>query len=179
MKRSSITLLACAITLFGCAGGATSAATPNEPAAPMRPVSTTETTSAIVESQTNADCDLVCERAKIVARSADGLDYSAQASANANNVLEAMHDDLLACYKKRVAVNPNAHADITVDIVIGPDGQVRTVETSGGAVLGEGTMGCIVKRIKRASFEAPRDGGTLRVHVPFSLRRVTPGEETL
>ena len=187
MKRSTIALLTSAITLFGCAGGATSAATPNEPAAPIRQVATTSATSTTVESPQNADvttntvaeCDLVCERAKIVARSADGPDLNALATANANNVIEAMHDDLLACYKKRVAVNPNAHGDITVDIVIAPDGQVRTVETTGGAVLGDGTMGCIVNRIKRASFDAPRGGGTLRIHVPFSLRRVTPGEETL
>lgn len=89
-----------------------------------------------------------------------------------------MHDDLLACYKKRVAVNPNAHGFITVDIVIDPDGRVRTVDTTGGAALGDGTMSCIVQRIKGASFERPHGGGTLRIHVPFSLRRLAPGDET-
>jgi len=39
------------------------------------------------------------------------------------------------------------------------------------------TMSCLVERVKRASFE-PHNGGTLRIHVPFSLRRVAPGDET-
>jgi hypothetical protein len=90
-----------------------------------------------------------------------------------------MHDDLLACYKKRVAVNPRAHGFITVDVVIDPDGRVRDVETTGGAILGEVTMGCLVERIKRGSFDPPHGGGTLRVQVPFSLRPVAPGDETL
>lgn len=111
-------------------------------------------------------------------RAVDEPDYSTQATGNVNAVLEGMHDDLLACYKKRVAVNPNAHASITIEIVIDPSGRVRTVETTGGAVLGDGTMSCIVQRIKRASFEPPHDGGTLRVHVPFSLHPVATGDET-
>jgi hypothetical protein len=36
----------------------------------------------------------------------------------------------------------------------------------------------VCERVKRASFEPPHNGGTLRIHVPFSLRRVAPGEET-
>ncbi len=53
------------------------------------------------------------------------------------------HGDLLACYKKPVAVNPNAHGFITVDVLIEADGKVAQVETTGGAVLGEGTMACM------------------------------------
>jgi hypothetical protein len=168
------------IVLSGCAGGAA----PREPAAPAASPATTTaatspaTTTAEITASPVTECDLVCERAQIVPRPADGPDYHAKATANANSVLEDMHGDLLACYKKRVAVNPNAHGFITVDIVIDPEGRVRNVETTGGAVLGDGTMGCIVERIKRASFERPHGGGTLRIHVPFSLRRVAPGDET-
>jgi hypothetical protein len=131
-----------------------------------------------VTAEPVVECDLVCERARVVPRPADAPDFHAKATEDANAVLDAMHDDLLACYKKRVAVNPNAHAFITVDIVIAPDGRVRTVETTGGALLGDGTMSCIANRIKRGAFAAPHGGGTLRIHVPFSLRRVAPGEET-
>jgi hypothetical protein len=178
LSRSTLTTVACTIALLGCAS-----------ALPKEPVATTTTTAATTAIAKNAggsevtadpvtECDLVCERAQAVARAADEPDYSRQATANANAVIEGMHDDLLACYKTRVAVNPNAHASITVDIVIDPSGRVRTVETTGGAVVGNGTMSCIVQRIKRASFEPPHGGGTLRVHVPFSLRRVDSGEET-
>ena len=131
-----------------------------------------------ITAKTQTTCDLVCERAQIVPRPADGPDYHEKATANANTVIEAMHEDLLACYKKRVAANPNAHGFITIDVIVGPDGRVRDVETTGGAVLGETTMSCLVQRVKRASFDPPHNGGTLRIHVPFSLRRVAPGDET-
>jgi hypothetical protein len=183
--------LGCAIALVGCATTlpkepvATTSITTTAAAAAAAAATTPAAAATVPEARSNevttdpvTVCDLVCERAQAVARAADEPDYTSQATANANTVLETMHDDLLACYKKRVAVNPNAHGFITVDIVIDPTGHVRNVETTGGAVLGEGTMGCIVKRIQRASFDPPHGGGTLRIHVPFSLRRVAPGDET-
>lgn len=142
----------------------------------VTPASTGTTNAEIVSSEPIVECDLVCERAQIVRHAAESPDYNAQAVANANQVLEAMHPDLLACYKKRVAVNPKAHGFITIDIMIGPDGKVRDVETTGGAVLGEGTMACIVGHIKRATFEAVHGGGTEHIRVPFSLRRMSPDE---
>jgi hypothetical protein len=145
-----------------------SATTPKESSGP--------TSEVTANAQT--ECDLVCERAMIVPRPADGPDYNEKATANANTVLEGMHDDLLACYKKRVSVNPNAHGFITIDIIVDPEGKVRNVETTGGAVLGDATMACLVNRVKKGSFDKPHNGGTLRIHVPFSLRRVAPGEET-
>jgi hypothetical protein len=165
-----------------------------EPAAPSASATSTTTIAAATTTMISdeaaqasrsevttdpvTECDLVCERAQAQARASDQPDYTMQATANANSVLEGMHDDLLGCYKKRVAVNPNAHGFITVDIVIDASGRVQAVETTGGAILGDGTMSCIVSRIKRAAFDPPHGGGTLRIHVPFSLRRVAPGEET-
>jgi hypothetical protein len=125
-----------------------------------------------------AVCDLVCERARVQRRASDDPDYHAQATENANRVIGAMHSDLLACYRRRVNVNPAAHGFITVDIVIGPDGRVILVETTGGAVLGKGTMDCMVRRIEKGVFAPPHGGGTLRIQVPFSLRRLAPDEET-
>ncbi len=145
---------------------------------PPKPVTATTTTTAAKEATPDAEaCDLVCERADVVPRPADGPDYHALATENANKVLEAMHPDLLACYTKRVAVAPNAHAFLTVDVVIGPDGKVRNVETTGGALLGAATMSCLTDRIRKATFDPPHGGGTLRVHVPFTLRRAARGEE--
>jgi hypothetical protein len=87
-----------------------------------------------------------------------------------------MHDDLLACYTTRLRGSPNAHGFITVDIVIGPAGAVEDVETQGGALLGNAAMACIVNRIKRGQFDSPHGGGTMRLEVPFTLRRVAPDE---
>ncbi len=184
VSRSTLTTMACVLALVGCA--ATQPAQAVQPAAASAPTSTTTLAAATAGTAPSAEvttdpvsyCDLVCERAQAQARANDQPDYTSRATANANSVLEDMHGDLLACYKKRVAVNPNAHGFITVDIVIDATGGVQNVETTGGAILGDGTMACIVNRIKRASFEPPHGGGTLRIHVPFSLRRVAPGEET-
>jgi hypothetical protein len=55
---------------------------------------------------------------------------------------------------------------------------VETVDTTGGAILGDTTMSCIVHRIERGAFEPPHGGGSLHVRVPFSLRRVAPGDDT-
>ena len=55
-------------------------------------------------------------------------------------------------------------------MVIGPTGAPRSVETTGGAILGDDVMGCVVDRVKAASFLPPHGGGTLRLHVPFQFR---------
>lgn len=149
---------------------------------PPRPeTSGATTTSSAITKEANAApepvaCDLVCEQAMVVPRPADGPDYHALATENANTVLKAMHPDLLACYAKRVAASPNAHAFLTFDVVIGPDGTVRDVQSTGGALLGQATMSCLENRIRRGVFAAPHGGGTLHVHVPFSLVRAAKEE---
>jgi hypothetical protein len=160
----------CTVVFAGCAAS-TPAKTPV-----MTPASTTTTNGDVALAEPIVECNLVCERAQFLTHPVESPDYNAQSAANANQVLEAMHGDLLACYKKRVAVNPNAHGFITVDILVEANGKVERVETTGGAVLGEGTMTCIVDRIKRASFDPVHGGGTQHIRVPFSLRRVTPDE---
>lgn len=174
--------LGAGVALVGCATAAAQPppafATSTSVTAPSTLTKAKPAPAIEVTADAQTECDLVCERAMIVPRPADGPDYHERATANANTVLEGMHDDLLGCYKKRVAVHPNAHGFITLDIVVEPDGKVRNVGTTGGAVLGDATMACLVQRVKRASFDPPHNGGTLRIHVPFSLRRVAPGEET-
>lgn len=142
------------------------------------PVSASTTTTSTPRSgDEKVECDLVCERAAFAVKPAVLVDYSVQALANANAVLESKQPAMLACYKKRVAVAPNAHAFITVDVVIGPDGHVQSVETTGGALLGDQTMACIVDQIKQATFDKPHNGGTLHISVPFTLRRAAPDDD--
>jgi outer membrane biosynthesis protein TonB len=158
-----------AVLLAGCAS-----------APPPAPV--TQTTASAGPSTTTGvtpsagpfvECDLVCERAKVVSAQPD---HHAQATANVNRVLEAMHPQLLACYEKRVVASPDAHGFITVDILVAPDGSVRDVGTTGGALLGARTMDCIVEQVRKAKFDPPHGGGTMRVEVPFSLRTAAQAE---
>jgi hypothetical protein len=166
--RSNLLALAVATLVAACAGAQTSA---------PPPATTTTTAASAGAAEGDAQqCTLVCEGAQLVRHPAAEPDYSARALANANAVLEALHPDLLACYRARVAVRPSAHGFITVDLVVAPDGHVQRVETTGGALLGDATMACIVKRLQRAEFEPPHGGGTMHLHVPFSLRRVSPDE---
>jgi hypothetical protein len=154
-------LLACVpfvVAFVGCAG---------PPAKAPEPRSTVTLTAAEIASDPRTE-----------PRPAVEPDYHARATANADAVIESMHDDLLACYDKRVAANPNAHGSITVEMVVDPSGHVSAVETTGGALLGDGTMKCIVQRVKKASFDPPHGGGTMRIQVPLSLRRAADGDES-
>ena len=124
------------------------------------------------------ECKLHCEPPRLIPRVRPEPDYTQGETDNATTVLASMSDEILACYKKRLRVNPNAHGFITVDILVGSDGHVHNVETTGGAILGNQTMACIVHRIEQGVFEPPHGGGSIHVQMPFSLQVVAPDDET-
>lgn len=105
-------------------------------------------------------------------------DYHAADVANADAVFASMHDDLLACYQARIKERPNAHGFLVVDVIVAPDGKVGKVDTTGGALLGERAMKCIVDRVERATFDPVRGGGTLHVQVPLAFTRA-PADDTM
>ena len=146
---------------FACIG-LLACARPPPAAAPAQPV---ETTSAV----------LPVAAAPATPRPADEPNDYARVVTSSNRVIEGLTPDLLACYKARLAENPRAHGAITADIVIGSDGRVLRVETTGGAILGPTTMRCIVHRIERATLEPPRGGGTTQIHVPWDFGGEDPG----
>ena len=170
MHRSLLPSALFLLTLAACAS-------PPPAQAPATTTAAAAPSAEEVTAQPQVVCDLVCEQAKVAAL--DTPDHTVKATANANAVLDAMHPDLLACYAKRVSMSPAAHASITMDIVVAPDGRVQDVETTGGALLGDATMSCIVRRVKLARFDAPHGGGTMRIHVPFSLRPAGHHDDTL
>ena len=154
-------------------------AAPTGPAEEAPAATAASAASAEITASPQTVCELVCERPEVLPRTADRPDYTANQTDDVNRVLEALHPDLMACYTKRLKANPTAHGFITVDMIIGSQGEVAKIDTTGGGILGPATMDCIVKRIRRAKFEPPHGGGTLEVHVPFSLRRVDPGEDSM
>jgi hypothetical protein len=147
-----------------------SIAAPTDDTAPM-------SSNAAAPKESKVLCELVCEHAEVVPRAADQPDYTAKATENANRVLEAMKGDLLTCYKKRILAYPQAQGFLSVQISVGDDGRVRSVNTTGGGTLGEGTIACVVKHIKRGVFEPHHGGGSMEIRVPFSMRRAVTGEE--
>jgi len=145
--------------------------TPAKSREPVTPATTTMAESAPSSVSPDA-CVLVCGNAAAARLDVPKLEYHVDEAENADSVFASMHGDLLACYKARVAERPNAHASLVVDLVVAPDGSVRTVDTTGGAIFGDRTMRCIASRIQRASFAPVRGGGTIHIQIPlkFSLR---------
>lgn len=92
-----------------------------------------------------------------------------QAERAAAEVFRSMHADVLACYTKRLATHPKAHAAITVEVLVGQDGRPRDVATTGGALLGSAVLSCVTRKVMRSAFTPPRDGGSSRVRVPFAF----------
>ena len=125
--------------------------------------------------RTNADLDDAIQAG--LPRAALEPDYTKEETDNANRVLDTIKDDLIACYKKRLRMNPDAHGFITVDVLVGPDGTVMKTDTTGGALLGKDTMQCIVRRMEKATFQKPHGGGTLHIRMPFSLRKIGPEDD--
>ncbi len=165
------------VFVLGCAS---SSPVPNAP-----PPVTTRASPAPAPEDTPAApaCDVVCEGAKVTVLGANGValtdaeSLTQSETAAANRVLGAMHEELLACYKARLRVAPGAHGAITFDIVIGPEGRVLRVESTGGEGLGS-VKECIGRSIQKATFTPPHGGGTRRIHVPFTLRLQGAGEST-
>jgi hypothetical protein len=126
----------------------------------------------------SASCIVECGNVTALESAVVMPDHHADAVADADAVFAGMHDDLLACYRPRAARDPRAHAFVTVDVVLNPDGTVRSVATTGGAMLGDAGLACISRRVRRATFAPVWGGGTLHLSVPMSFRRLGPGETT-
>ena len=175
--RLSCSLLAACIAL-----GCSSSERPPAVAAanPVDAVQRTDPASDGLDSTDRGarECQLYCGAPRMVPRVVPEPDYTQREIDDATTVMASMTDDLLACYKKRLRVNPKAHAFITVDVLVGSDGRVRKVDTTGGAILGNQTMACVVHRIEQGVFEPPHGGGNIHVQMPFSLRVVSDDDET-
>jgi hypothetical protein len=158
---------------------ATACTKPTPPQAPSSSIAqTTSAMTTTTEEEPAEACELNCGTASVTARPSTP-DHHAAAVADADRVFRSMHEDLLACYKKRVRARPNAHAFVTVDVVVKEDGSVSWTETTGGAhLMGGGALKCITDRIEKAHFLPVVGGGTRRIHVPLTFRMLAPGEDS-
>jgi hypothetical protein len=91
-----------------------------------------------------------------------------QAEREADAVVRQLHPQLLACYAKRLAKDPTAHAYLLVDVLVGEDGRPSEVATTGGARLGE-ALNCITASLRSAAFDPPAKTGTTRIRLPLSF----------
>ncbi len=164
---------------FVAALGSACGAPPSAPAVATPTASAASAPSAESASTKALVCDLYCERASvIVSRPPNAPDYTALETENANRVLDAIRPELLKCYAKRLAIDPKVRAYVMLEVVVDKQGHVMSAEGFGGGMLGAATMECIVNRVKRAAFDPPHGGGTLKIQMPFTLRP-TAAEESI
>jgi hypothetical protein len=172
--KSSLSLGPCAAVALGVATFACAGVRPAPADAPTTTFASLEANPP--SGSAGATCVLDCAAARVDLSTS--VDHHEAASSNADAVFAEMHGDLLACYRARAVRDPRAHASITVDVVVNPDGSVRSVATTGGAMLGDAGLACITRRVKRATFAPVWGGGTLHLQVPMSFRRIGPDETT-
>ncbi len=170
-----VATLALSSLALACSSSAAVAPAPTSPTTP-----TVSSASPVAPPGADATdegpvCDVVCQGAKVTNLSSAGAtvgdaeSHTLEETENANQVLDAMHTDLLACYRARVRVMPRSQGTLVLDILIGPDGKVRKIETSGGESLGT-AKDCIVRRVQAGEFAPPHGGGTLKIQAPFTFK---------
>jgi hypothetical protein len=109
------------------------------------------------------------------ATDSDGADDVTRATQNANKVLDGIRADLLACFQNRIRAKPQAEPFMRLGIVVGADGKVTDVVTSESRLVSARAVSCLGDTVRRVSFDPPRGRGTMRIEVPFTLRKA---EET-
>ena len=162
--------------LFGLLAGC-SPPRPAVTSASPSPATTRETIAAvgaaITRSASASEGNVLPGRA----HAARASDPWAVAEDDATRIFRAMHPKLVACYARRLASRPDAHAHLVVDVLVGADGRPRDVSTSGGAALGSEAVDCMVRQVRRAVFVPPEHGGTSRVRVPFTFRPASGADD--
>lgn len=87
---------------------------------------------------------------------------------DASRVVARMRAGFRACYHRGLAASPALSGKISLNIVVGPEGQVLSVQASPSGNLPKSMVECVQSRAKAARF-APPDGGRAVIEVPVSF----------
>lgn len=88
--------------------------------------------------------------------------------AEIDRVVASGMPQIRACYEARLSEVPELRATLEARIVVDPDGQVRDAAITRGASIDEALSRCVVERIRRWRFPAPRHG-ELQLRRTFQL----------
>ena len=80
---------------------------------------------------------------------------------------------IIYCYEKGLQTNAKLSGRVGVSFVIGPQGIVKTANTSSTSLNSPIVESCIVSKLKTWVFPKPVGGVNVKVTYPFVLRRVT------
>jgi hypothetical protein len=86
---------------------------------------------------------------------------------DAGRVIGGLRGMLRACYRHELDDNPSAQGTVRVTATIGPNGDVRTVQTANGG-LSSKMSACVSGVVKGAQFSPP-EGGSAIITVPMTF----------
>jgi hypothetical protein len=93
----------------------------------------------------------------------------------AEDVVAALRPGFRACFNAALVKNPDVAGSMCVTAKIGSRGEIVEATSSGGDTMGSEFLGCVVGRVRDATF-APPDGSAATIVIPvsFSLDRGKP-----
>lgn len=97
-----------------------------------------------------------------------GVTSASVAVAGADRVIAQLRPGFRSCYNKGLQSDPGMQGKVQIAVKIAPNGEVTSVEKSGGSGLSSDVEACIMKKLKNAAFDAPGgSGSTLQVPITF------------
>jgi TonB family protein len=86
-------------------------------------------------------------------------------------VIHYHRSQLGACYEARLKEIPALQGKLVVQLVIGPGGEVASLEVKESTLGDAGLEGCIQGKIRTWMFPKPRQGGVVTVTYPFIFKQ--------
>ena len=79
-------------------------------------------------------------------------------------------DAIKYCYDKELQKRRDLHGKIVVSFVIAPNGAVVKASIKESSMGSKPVVSCVVSRVKRFRFPAPKGGGIVEVSYPFIFK---------
>ncbi|HJL15841.1 MAG TPA: AgmX/PglI C-terminal domain-containing protein [Sandaracinaceae bacterium LLY-WYZ-13_1] len=73
------------------------------------------------------------------------------------------------CYEQQLARDPDLAGDVSLALLVSPEGAVSTARIASSTLGNTSAEGCIARAGRRLRFPAPDGGGVVQVTVPYSL----------
>lgn len=76
-----------------------------------------------------------------------------------------------ACFEEGYAIKPDLNGDVVIKVVIGKDGTVSSAESNPERtnLNSPEVIQCIAEQMAQIEFPAPKGGGIVIIHYPFSF----------
>lgn len=88
---------------------------------------------------------------------------------NAERVVAGLMARTRACYRRSLATDPKMKGDLTLVVLISPNGEVTGAKTSGRTTLDAAVVSCVERTFRMPTFDAPGGkGATITVKHTFT-----------